>query len=66
MDIDIKELEDLAQDKHADLQDPVTKVVDSPTEAPGVTEASEGTPTQANTIASELAESQCSKQQSNR
>ena len=37
MDIDIKELEDLAQDKHADLQDPALKPVDSPTEAPGVT-----------------------------
>ena len=42
------------------------KVVDSPTDAPGVTEASEGTPTQANTVASEVAESQCSKTMSNR
>jgi hypothetical protein len=55
MDIDIKELQDLAENTHADLQDPVAKVVESPTDAPGVTEASEGTPTEACTVASEVA-----------
>ena len=43
--MDIKELEDLAQEKHADLQKPTKKDVESPSEAPGVTDASEGTPT---------------------
>ena len=30
MDMDIKELEDLAQDKHEDLKEPLKKIVDSP------------------------------------
>ena len=50
MDMDLKELEDLAQDQHSDLEKTTKQVVDSPTEAPGVTDASEGTPTNDLTI----------------
>lgn len=70
MDMDIKELEDLAQDKHEDLKEPLKKVVDSPSQAPGNTDdtkPSEGTPTHdVTTTASELAETQSSMQQLNR
>ena len=58
MDMDLKELEDLAQDQHSDLEKTTKQVVDSPTEAPGVTDASEGTPTNdLTTTASELTHS---------
>jgi hypothetical protein len=70
MDMDIKELEDLAQDTHADLQEPSKKAVDSPAEAPGHTDdtrPSEGTPTQdVTTTASEVTESMNSKVQMDR
>ena len=64
MDLDIKELEDLCQENVANQQDPAPKPVDSPTDAPGLTEASESTPTLA-TATSEIAESQSSKQPKN-
>ena len=54
MDMDLKELEDLAQEKHSDLEESGKKVVGSPTEAPGVTDASDNTPTNTlTTMASE-------------
>ena len=55
----------MAQNTHADLQEPSRKAVDSPAEAPGNTDdtrPSEGTPTQdVTTTASEVAESLNSK-----
>jgi hypothetical protein len=57
--LDLKELEDLAEDKHADLQEPVKKAAESPADPAGKdntddTKPSEGTPTQdATTINSE-------------
>ena len=46
MDMDLKELEDLAEEKHADLQEPSKKQVDSPLKAPGVLDASDAAPSQ--------------------
>jgi hypothetical protein len=63
MDMDLKELEDSAENKHADLKDPVKKPVGSPTE---VANPSEGTsPQEMTTTASEVGESQSSKQLQN-
>ena len=45
------DLEDLADDKHADLQEPTKKHVDSPLKAPDATEAIDATPSKGLTTA---------------
>jgi hypothetical protein len=61
--MDIKELEDLAQDKHADLKPQMKKSVESPSDAPKPFGGSGGaSPQEMTTTASEVAESQSSKQ----